>query len=285
MERRVRRALNQERKFRYKKTTTTGNGASDGSTVISTNLTELDDHWNGCLVSCLDGSFEGSERIVEDFTASSDTLTFTNNVFPGQVLSGTSIEITERGTWTGRTIEQALKDSINFIASIVPKAFLASNGYVFAETVGSVAGVAAPPANALDIHHITINGKPAVPVPVERIRRLISGQDSYLDPVGTTRYLYVFEGKDADESQLRHFPASNASVVYHKVPLFTDFDSNGATSFPDTLFSAVVYYATGILWDINESADLAQKWEKRALDDLQARGIKITIKAKQEGRK
>jgi hypothetical protein len=279
LERRVRRYLNEERQFRYKKTTTTSAGAAAGTTIVSTNLTQLDDWWNGCLATILDGNAEGAERLVEDFTNSTGTLTFTNNAFPIQIASGTTIELTEKGSWSGRTIEQALLDSINFIAALLPKEVL--EDYVVTETVGSVNGVADPPTNALDIHHVTINGKPAVPISSKRYRRLISGQDSYLSSTSNTRFLYFFEAKDGSNGQLRFAPAANHSVKYHKVPLLTAFDSSGNTSFPDKFFEPVVYYACSLLWSQAEDTNNAQIWEKKAMEHIQSRGNVISSKFKQ----
>ncbi len=282
LERRVRRYLNEVKKLRYAKVTTTSAGTSTGTTVISTSLTQLDDYFNGATCRILTGNAEGAERIVEDFTNSSGTLTFTNNVFPIQIASGVSIELFEEGSWSGSTIEQALLDSINFIAALLPKEVL--EDYIVTETVGSVNGVADPPTNALDIHHVTINGKPASPVSPKRYRRLISGQDSFLSPTSNTRFLYFFEGKDSNNGQLCFAPAANHSVTYHKVPLLTAFDSSGNTSFPDKFFEPVVYYCCALLFDQNENSEQARIWESRSMDYLQSRGIEIKSKFRQEVR-
>lgn len=279
----MRRLLNEHKKLRYRKETTTSAGTSTGTTVVCSDLDEFDDHWNGTICRITSSGFaEGAERIVEDFTSSSGTLTFTNNVFPIQIGSGVDFELFEKGSWSGSDIEQALLDSINFVAALLPKEVL--EDYVVTETVGSVNGVADPPTNALDIHHITINGKPAVPISSKRYRRLISGQDSYLSTTGNTRFLYFFEGKDSDDGQLRFAPAANWDVTYHKVPLLTAFDSSGNTSFPDKFFEPVIFYAVSILWDQNESPDLARIWESRAMDNLSSKGIEIKAKFRQEVR-
>lgn len=282
LERRVRRYLNEIRNLRYKKTTATSVGASTGATIISTNLTQLDDYYNGCIVRILDGNAEGAERLVEDFTNSTGTLTFTNNVFPIQIASGTGFEIGEVGSWSSSTIEQALLDSINFIAALLPKEVL--EDYIVTETVGSVNGVADPPTGALDIHHITINGKPAVPVSSKRYRRLISGQDSFLSSTSNTRFLYFFRGKDSSNGELVFAPAANHSVTYHKTPLATAFDSSGNISFPDKFFEPVVLYTVAMLFDQNENSEQARIWESRAMDHLQSRGIEIKTKFRQEVR-
>lgn len=282
LERRVRRFLNEEKSFRYKKTTTTSAGASTGATVISTNLTQVDDSWNGCIVRILSGNAEGQERTVEDFANSTGTLTFTNNVFPVQIDSGVSIEIFEVGSWSGSSIEQALLDSINYVAALVPKEAL--EDYIVTETVGAVSGVADPPTSALDIHHITINGKPAVPISSKRYRRIISGQDSYLNPVGTTRYLYFFSGKDSTNGQLRFAPSGSFDVVYHKTPIAAWNSDGDITNFPDKLWQAVVCYSCSLLWDAAEDYDAARIWGSRTLDYLSSIGVEIKAKFRQEVR-
>lgn len=281
LERRVRRLLNEHKKFRYAKVSTTSAGSATGTTVVSTTLTQLDDHWNGAVCKILSGNAEGAERVIEDFANSTGTLTFTNNVFPIQIASGVSIELFEKGTWSGADVEQALLDSINFIAALLPKEVL--EDYIVTETVGSVNGVADPPTSALDIHHVTINGKPAVPVSSKRFRRLISGQDSYLSTTGNTRFLYFFRGKNTTSGELVYAPSANHSVVYHKVPIATAWDSSGnLNGFPDKFWEPVVYYAVSLLWDQNETPELARVWESRSMDYLQSRGIEIKGKFRQE---
>lgn len=280
MMRNVRRNLKEHRKFRYQRIVTTSAGAADGTSAVSTTLDDLDDAWNGCLATILSGDEEGQSRIVEDFTASSDTLLFTNNPFKTQVGSGVAIELTEGGIWTGQDLKQALIDAINELAGALPKAVL--RNYIVRQTVGSVNGIASPPQNAIDLHHVEINSKPAIPVPPREMNRLINGQDAFLNPTTSNRYLYLWEGKNTTQGQLRHAPAVNAQVVYHKVPMMTGFESDGSTSWPTELHQAAEILATANLWLINEDAQLYELWRARLKQHFDSRGVKVALFSYQE---
>lgn len=281
MQREVRGFLNENLKSRYLRFTTTSAGAANGSTIISTDLFGQDDWLNGVEVEVLSGTLEGMSRIAEDFTNSTDTLDFSNNKFPAQVASGISCELYESKIWSGKQIRGRLIQAINTLAGLIPKAMLGD--YIVKETVGSVAGIADPPSSKVDLHSIQINDKPAIPVPVERMERLISGRDAFAAPTTTTRYFYVFEGKDLTNGQLRHFPAVNASVVYHKVRHMSSFESDGSTYFPVEFHSAAAAYAAYLSYLANRDLDFAKGYRDLAVEKLQALGIKATPLLRQEG--
>lgn len=275
--------LNENLKSRFLRFTTTSAGAANGSTIISTDLYGQDAAWAGTEVEVLSGTLEGQSRIAEVFTNSTDTLDFSNNKFPAQVASGISCELYESKIWSGKQIRSRLIQAINTLAGLIPKAML--KDYIVKETVGSVGGVADPPASCIDLHAVYINSLPAVPVPVERMERLISGRDAFAAPTTTTRYFYVFEGKDSTNGQLRHFPATNASVAYHKVPYMSAFESNGSTYFPVEFHSAAAAYAAYLSYLANRDLDFAKSYRDLAVEKLQALGIKATPLLRQEGRK
>ena len=283
MEREVRGFLNENLKSRYLRFTTTSDGAANGSTIISTDLYGQDDVWNGTEIEILSGTLEGQSRIAEDFTNSTDTLDFSNNKFPQQIASGVSCELYESKIWSGKQIRNRLIQAINTLAGIIPKAML--KDYIVKETVGSVGGVADPPASCIDLHAIYINSLPAVPVPVERMERLISGRDAFASPTTTTRYFYTFEGKDSTNGQLRHFPAVNASIAYHKIPYMSAFESNGSTYFPVEFHSVVAAYAAYLSYLANRDLDFAASYKNLVFEKLQALGIKVAQFARQEGTK
>ena len=272
----VRSNLNEQKKSRYRRFTTTSAGASDGTTAICASLNDLNnDALNGCEMLVLSsGVLENKKRVVEDFVSSTGTLHFTNNAFEAQVPTSTVCEVFEKGIWSSADIKLKLIDAINFLAGALPKAAL--NGYVRKEAVGSVGGVADCPTNAIDLLSVYINDEPAVPVPPERMARLISGRDRYANPTTTNRYMYLFEGKNTTQAQLRFFPATNVGVTYNKIPLMTDFESDGSTYFPDEFFQAASLYATGLLYQVNRDLEFANVFFSRAFENLQSRGIKIT---------
>lgn len=279
--RRVRDCVNEHKKLRYAKTTTTSSGASAGTTIISSNLGQLDDHWNGAQCVILDGNAEGQRRIVEDFTNSTGTLTFTNNPFSIQIPSGVSIEIGELGAWSNVSIKQWLIDSTNLMAGLLPISVLRT--YLRKAEIGSVSGVADLAGyKFINIAYVQISGKPAIQVEPERASRLINGEDSFLGPTTSNRYLWHLRGKDTAEAELFHAPQTNQTVQVHYVPLFEAFDSDGNFGWPVELYEPVVYYAASLCFTNNESPDLAALWAERAQAFLQSKGIKVQLVSKQD---
>lgn len=70
---------------------TTSDGATDGTTAVSTDLTQANDYWNTGTVIALDGNNAGlPARLVDDFVNATGTvLTTAGNAFEYRVLSGT----------------------------------------------------------------------------------------------------------------------------------------------------------------------------------------------------
>lgn len=276
--RRMRGYLNQHKKLRYKKVATTSPGEAAGTTVIASGLTELDDFWNGAQCIILSGNAEGQRRLVEDFA--DGMLTFTNNAFPFQIEASVDIELVEDGSWSGADFKQWLIDAINYLAANLSKSTLRE--YLVRETIAGVDGLVELPENVLDIHLVEIDGKPAVQIPVERKSRFTS--DVYLDPIGDDSFIYVLEG-GASAGVLNYRPATSTDVVFHTIPLMTDFDENGNTTFPGQFFDAVVLYACSLAWQANESLDMAEVYERRTMNFLTSKGIKMTLRSQQEGDK
>lgn len=285
LERRVRQALNEAKKLRYKRTTSTSIGAAAGTSIISTNLGELADHWNGAICVVLDGDAEGAERVVEDFTAGTGVLTFTNNPFPIQIAAGTTFELHEKGTWSGRDLKQWLIDSINLLAGILPKALLRSYLRSATLTTASDGTVSLADLPMIDIHYITINSKPGVELPPERISRTLSGNDTFLASSNTGRYFYSFRGRSTSIAELIISPAIETTVKIHHVPLMTAFESDGSTYFPVEFFDGVVLDTVATAWEHNENPALAKAWRDKRDIWLASRGVKVRALSRSEGTK
>lgn len=285
LERRVRQQLNETKKLRFKRTTTTSAGAGAGTSIISTNLGELADHWNGATCVLLDGDAEGAERTVEDFTAGSGTLLFTNNAFPIQVASGTTFELHEKGSWSGRDLKQWLIDSINLLAGVLPKALLRSYLRPATLTTASDGTVSLADLPMIDIHFILINGKPAVELPPERISRITSGNDTFLSSSSTGRYFFYFRGKETNVAELVISPAVGTTVKIHHVPLMTAFETDGSTYFPNEFFDGVVLDTVATAWEQNENPALAKVWRDKRDIWLASRGVKVRALSRSEGTK
>lgn len=282
MLRQLRDKVGEHKLLRFATGTTTSAGASGGTTLVDTGRTELDDFWNGAETILTSGASEGARRLTED-SAASGTLTFTNNAFPKQVASSVTYELGEIGAWSSRDLRQYLIEGINFLAGALPKAVL--RDYLRKQAVSSVNGVATLPTGIIDLHYLDINGKPAIPVPVERASRLISGEDTFANPTTVEAYLYHIRGASTTAAELYHAPAVNATVNVHYIPHFSDFDSSGNTTWPVELWDAAIHYAAGLAWAQNEEPELHNLWMGRLSNLLQAKGVKITLVLRQEGNK
>lgn len=72
---------------------TTSNGASDGTTLISTNLPQKPvGYWEGCEVEIRSGTYAGEVRKISDYVPSTSTI-YVGEVFSGQIASGVTVEI------------------------------------------------------------------------------------------------------------------------------------------------------------------------------------------------
>lgn len=218
---------------------------------------------------------------MEDFTASSDTLTFTNDPWPATIVSGTEFEIAEAGVFKHYALKQYLIQAINFMAGILPKTVL--RNYVRMASFSSTTGVIAITTNMIDLHFVTINNKVAVQIPPERAYRLQSGKDAFLQANdGTSRYLYYFRGNSTTASELVHAPATNATVRVHYIPVMTDFESDSSTYWPRELWDCAVHYATGLALQANEDLQLAQSWFLKAQEFAKSKGAKASFVSRQE---
>jgi hypothetical protein len=311
LERDVRRLLDEAKNLRYKRTTASAGGAADGTTV-QTALTQLTNHWRGCAITVLSGDAEGAERTIESSSAAG-LLSFTNNPFPIAIAASVEIEISEKGTWSGSDLKRWLIDSINFVAGVLPKSMLrtylrkttattADDGSLrfgpltlgditedettlgdaaditLGDTGGTEgAGSAAELVRMLDIHYLTVNGKPAVSIPPERISRLISGRDAFLSSALNRRFFYHFRGRNSYSAEISIAPVVEAAdVVLHYIPLMENFGSDGSTYFPKELWQPVVYDTVATSFEQNENIQLATLWRKKRDEWLVSRGVQLS---------
>ena len=242
---------------RYTRATTTTAGASNGTTMISTALTELDDAHNDMDCTLLDGALSGLKKYVEDFTASSDTLTFTNNAWPARVATGVLFELTERGIWDGADLRRIIAGAANRFLRLVSD--LGVN-YAVEETIGAVSGIVDLPVNVLKFVPpvVVIDGNEAAVIDPKRLSAL--DDDPFIDPVNGDP-IGGFLPRDDSTKNVGRFkfkPATNASCVWNFVPI-ASFDSSGNWKVPEEAWEPIIFMTVSDALLANERADLAQQ--------------------------
>ncbi len=243
---------------RYVKASTTSAGSATGTTMISTTLAEFDDAWNNCICKILDGTAAGLKRVVEDFTASIDTLTFTNNAFPLQIASGVKFELYEPGVWEGDDLKKYIEQAANLF---LRKATDLNANFTVRETVAGVAGVCNLPANVLKFVDpiVKINSKVAAIISPNRAAQF--DNDPYINATTGTpiAYFYGRSGSTTNIGQLIYKPATNVNCVFNFVPV-ASFDTDGAWKVPEEAWEPIQFIATGLALQASERSDLAQTW-------------------------
>jgi hypothetical protein len=252
-----------QRGVRYKAATSTSAGTSDGTTIISTSLTQLDDAWNGC--ECVLST--GEVKKVEDFTASTDTLTFTNNPFPKQVGSGVSFELFEPGTWRGDDLKRFIEQAGRVFTRIAPDDIL-RNFAVRESKAGSLGTINLPSEVLRFVEPILlINGKKVDILPPEEASYLTEG--AFIDPTDGA-FIGYFAGRQSSSQnvgQFKYKPAVNQSGTWHFVPR-PSFDTSGNWKVPEELWEPIIFIATNLALLANEMIELAAGWERQAMSYL-----------------
>jgi len=216
-----------------------------------------------CTIITGDAALNGLEKTVEDFTASSDTLSFTNNVWPKQVGSGLTFELTEPGIWSANDLRKFIESSANRFLRLASD--LGVN-YAVEETIGAVTGVVDLPANVLKFvdPQIKIDGKVAAIISPDRASQL--DDDPFINPT-TGEPIGHFLGRSSASTDVGRFkfkPATNASVIFNFIPI-ASFDNNGAWKVPEEAWEAIQYLAVSEALLANERPDLSGQWERKAL--------------------
>lgn len=108
--------LNKGRRYNF---IATGDGANDGTTIISTNATGLDDSKIGAYLTPLDGTSQGEEKGIIDFIDSTGTFTVSPAFSTKQLDTGV-VAMFERGKYSDLELENNLLQAENKIAMMLP---------------------------------------------------------------------------------------------------------------------------------------------------------------------
>lgn len=241
---------------RYKKSTSDVAGATDGSTIKDSTLTQLDDYWNGCDVVLSTGEVNK----VSDFT--SGTLTFGVKAWSTKIASGTAFELFEPGTWRGDDLKRFIEQGANEFLRLCPKDLL--NNYKVREIIGGVLGALDCPANVLRYVEpiLRINGQKVDILAPERASYL--EEAAFIDPTSGS-YIGYFAGRadaDDDVGQFFYKPATNQDGVWHYVPR-AQFASDGSWKVPEELWEPVGFMATAVALLANEMFEEGRAWRAK----------------------
>lgn len=254
--------------IRYKVITTTSAGAAGGTTFISTDMDELDDAWNTAEATVLagDADLNGLKRVVEDFAASSDTATLTNNPFPKQVGNGLTIRLSEPGIWGIDDLKRYIVQAANYF---LRKAVDLNVNYTIRETIGGVLGVCDLPDSVMKFVQPIAKLDGVVVSFLSPNRAAMLDENPYLNVTAGTPIGY-FVGRESDSEvvgQLLYKPAVNGNIVFNYVPVAL-FDTTDNWKVPDEAWDAISAIATGYALQANERPDLANMWIRMGLGYL-----------------
>ncbi|MFQ5628102.1 MAG: hypothetical protein ACE5I1_05020 [bacterium] len=271
----VRRNLAQEG-FRFYKGTTTSAGATDGTSIVDSNLTGIADAWNHCQAALLDGSFgEMSPQDVEDYTLSPNTLLFTNNPFPYQVASGVAYELYDGGNFSSWNLRNFILDAARWVLKRAPLGELRNYEleYPVAGSLGANHGLIALPTGIL-----AHQGRYA---PFTRAIRIQDGDypfqlvdqkrwwfveqdlDAGVLPVtGEMRFVGYYSGRAASSDsagQIVYLPKVSETFLFTALPE-PSFDSSGNWKIPNSLWDQIEKVTTGFALAAEDYEQKAQFW-------------------------
>jgi len=253
---------------RYKLTTATSDGDATGSTIISTNLAEVDDAWNGMNCTIITGitNLNGLTKSVENFIDSSGTLEFTNNVWPLKVTSGATFSLTEKGIWHAEDLRQYIVTAANWF---LRKASDLNVNYTVREDVSGTSGVSNLPANVMKFVEpiVKIGGEVAAIISPDRAAAF--DDDAFIDATNGS-FMAYFWGRSSSATsigQLIYKPATNKTLTFNFVPLAV-FTTADAWKVPDETWDAIAMVAAGLALQANERPDLGNTWIQQGFSFL-----------------
>lgn len=253
---------------RYKRTTATSAGAADGTTIVSTNLAELNDAWNNmdCTIITGQAALNGLKKVVEDFTASSDTLTFTNNVWPVQVANSVTFELTEKGIWAADDLRKFMEMAANWF---LRRAFDLNVNFTVQEDISGTSGIASLPANVMKFVEPIVKINDIVAAIISPDRAAVFDDDAFIDATNGDFIAYFWgrASSSANVGQLIYKPATNQTCTFNFVPL-ASFDTDGAWKPPNETWDAIAMITAGLALQANERTDLGNTWIQQGFSFL-----------------
>jgi len=244
------RANLKQKSVRYLRIVATSDGAANGTTIVSTDLTELVDSWNAIEAY----NVEHGSRQVEDF--STNTLTFTDDPWPKKIVTNDIFELYEPGTWRGDHLREHILNAGAIFIRTAPEDILRD----FSTVVNGVGvkGVADIPAGIIRY------GKPQVKIDNKKCYVVPRSKAAYLDEAAYLDNSDSYVGYFAGGKKFNFAPKDSVDVdftVYIK-PTFNTTDNWLLLNQTD---EAVAFIATQLALQANELISLKKGWEQAAL--------------------
>ena len=246
----------------------TADGSATGTTIVSTNLAEFDDTWNGMDCTIITGitALNGLTKNVENFIDSSGTLEFTNNVWPLKVTSGATFELTEKGIWNTEDLRHFIVNAANWF---LRKAMDLNVNYTVREDISGTSGVANLPTDVMKFIEpiVKIDGEVAAIISPDRAAAF--DDDPYIDSTNGSfmAYFYGRSSSSTNIGQLIYKPATNKTCAFNFVPR-ASFTTAGAWKVPEETWDAIAMIAAGIALQANERTDLGNTWIQQGFSFL-----------------
>ncbi len=220
--------LNKGRRYNF---LTTSGGAADGTTVISTNATGVDDSMIGAYLKPLDGDAQGEERLIIDFTASTSTFTV-SPAFSVPVATSKTIALFERGKFSDLELEKNLLQAEYTIAQTLdPNHLFFLQKTISCNVVDGVIRRDTILSDMIVLTMFTDIGRNVVfrILPMTSLQRLKDSKDP--DFATTDRPAAIQAGTPADDRFGDYWilPSDIVTVDAHYIKAPTDFTVSDAT--------------------------------------------------------
>lgn len=220
--------LNKGRRYNFD---TTSVGASNGTTVVSTNAAGVDDSVIGAYLKPWSGDAQGEERLITDFVDTSGTFTV-SPAFSIAIATSITVAMFERGRFSDLQLEDALLQAEYTLAQTLDPNHLFSlqktrecsltNGIIRRDTLLS---------DMVSLTMITNIGRNVVfrILPATALQKLKDSKDP--DFATTDRPAAIQAGTPANDrfGDYWIFPSNIATVEAHYIKAPTDFTVSNAT--------------------------------------------------------
>ncbi|MFQ5786570.1 MAG: hypothetical protein ACE5H1_01180 [Thermodesulfobacteriota bacterium] len=246
----ARSELKEVGKLRYYTSTTSQIGAPDGTTLISSNLLQHDDAFNGMEVRITDNinvfPSSNERRIVADWVKSTSTLTLVEG-FSEQIGASRPFELGEAGFISDHQLIEFFTEAQNDMVLKLPSD--AFEEILVSKTVtASPAGIAAFPKDIVGLPNAVRIGNTDVII-LPRNQEDKFQRHAYLgttdEPIGIYK-----------NGEFHYKPTSQTKVVFEVLPVLANFTFTDGSPLPSYLHNLQVKYTVAQGWRASQRLDI-----------------------------